>query len=172
MSANEELEEHVHHAEGPFDRMVAATMAIIAALLAVVTVLGQHYNTEELLLQGQASDQWAYSQAKDIRHYVAEATRDTLLELKQGARSAAKYDDAAKKYKNDTAGIQDKAREFEHERDRAGRRANRFHFGEIFLEVAIVFSSLAILSKTRYLFYAGAISATAGVLLAVSVLLI
>ena len=55
MSAEEEVKEHIEHAREPFEKMVAASMAIIAALLAVVSVLGQHYNTEELLKQQQAS---------------------------------------------------------------------------------------------------------------------
>jgi hypothetical protein len=32
MAVNEELEEHVHHAQDPFDKTVAGSMAIIAAL--------------------------------------------------------------------------------------------------------------------------------------------
>ncbi len=92
MSANEEVEEHVHHAQNPFDKTVAGCMAIMAALLAVVSVFGQHFNTEKLLLQGKASDQWAYSQAKDIRHYVAEATRDILTNVKPGATVRQTYE--------------------------------------------------------------------------------
>src|SRR5579875_2264342 len=98
MSAQEEVEEHIHHAQDPFDKTVAGTMAIIAALLAVVSVLAQHFNTEKLLAQGKASDQWAYSQAKDIRHYVAEATRDSLKDLRPGSGLVGKYDQDAAKY--------------------------------------------------------------------------
>src|SRR5881227_977381 len=53
MSANEELHEQMHGARDPFERTVAASMAIIAALLAIVSVLGQHFNTEELLRTGK-----------------------------------------------------------------------------------------------------------------------
>jgi glucan-binding YG repeat protein len=168
MSAEEEVEEHLHHAHNPFDKTVAGTMAIIAALLAVVSVAGQHYITEELLRQAQASDQWAYYQAKDIRRFTAEATRDTLGELKQSAPSAKTYDQDAKKYRKDSESIQEKARDLEHERDRAGKKANSFHFGEIFLEVAIVLSSLAILMKVKPLFFAGVGAALVGVVIALT----
>jgi hypothetical protein len=163
MAVHEEVEEHVEHAKNPFDKTVAGTMAIIAALLAIVSVLGQHFNTEELLLQGQASDQWAYYQAKDIRRFTAEAARDTLGELKQGAATIQVYSQAAKRYRRDSEEIQNKARELERDRDRSHEKANRFHFGEIFLEVAIVFSSLSILMKTRPMFFCGVASATVGV---------
>jgi hypothetical protein len=162
MAVHEEVEEHVEHAKNPFDKTVAGSMAIIAALLAVVSVLGQHFNTEELLLQGKASDEWGYYQAKDIRRFTAEATRDTLGELKQGAVPIQIYNQAAKKYRKDSEEIQNKARELEHERDSSHRKANRFHIGEIFLEVAIVFSSLSILTKTRSMFFVGVLMALIG----------
>lgn len=168
MSDNEEVEEHIHHARDPFDKTVAGTMAIIAALLAVVSVLGQHYNTEKLLAQGKASDQWSYSQAKDIRHYVAEATRDSLKDLRPGSAMVATYDQDAKKYKKQAADIQEKARDLEKERDRYGDKADRFHFGEVFLEVAIVLSSLSILTKRPLFFWGGVAAAIAGVVIGVT----
>src|SRR6266446_2026179 len=80
MSTAEELQEHAEHAQGPFDKRVAASMAIIAALLAVVSVLGHITTTEELLSQQKASDQWAYYQAKSIRRYESEIARDLLAQ--------------------------------------------------------------------------------------------
>ncbi|HTU43841.1 MAG TPA: DUF4337 domain-containing protein [Bryobacteraceae bacterium] len=168
MSAQEEVEEHVHHAHDPFDKTVAGTMAIIAAFLAVVSVLAQHFNTEKLLLQGKVSDTWAYSQAKDIRHYVAQATRDSLKDLKPGSAMVNTYDQDAKRYKKEAAQIQDQARDLEKERDAYGERADRFHFGEVFLEIAIVLSSLSILTKRKPFFWAGAMSAVAGVVIGIT----
>jgi hypothetical protein len=168
MSAHEEIEEHVHHAHEPFDKVVAASMAIMAAILAVVSVVGQHFTTEELLMQAKASDEWAYYQAKDIRRFTAEATRDMLAELKQGSPSGARYDQQALKYRSDTKKIEEEAHNYERESDRSGNKGRRLHFGEIFLEVAIVFSSLAILIRARPLFYAGIASALAGIVIAVT----
>ena len=65
----------------PFDRYVAMTMVIIAAVLAVITLLSHRIDGEVLSLQVQAanlrteaniyhtraSDQWAYYQAKNIK---------------------------------------------------------------------------------------------------------
>ena len=168
MSVEEEVEEHVHHAHEPFDKVVAATMAIIAACLAIVSVAGQHFISEELLSQAKASDQWSYYQAKDIRRFTAEATRDTIAELKQGSAAAAKYNQQANKYKADATEIQDRARELEKESGRSGAKGRRFHVGEIFLEIAIVFSSLAILTKARQLYYAGIVFAAVGVVISVT----
>ena len=160
---DEQVEEHLHHAQNPFDKTVAGTMAIIAALLAVVSVLGQHFNTEKLLNQQLSSDQWAYYQAKDIRRYTAQVAQDTLIQLKSAPTAIQKYAEDGNRYKQQTAEIQAKAREYEKERDKTGRKADYFHFGEVFLEVAIVFSSLSILSKRRMLFIAGVLAAVIGV---------
>ena len=170
MAANEELEEHAQHAHDPIDKTVAAAMAIIAALLAVVSVLGQHFTTEQLLMQQQASDQWAFSQAKDIRHYSAQVAQDVLPLIKPDAPALGRYTQDSNRYKKEARQIQDKAREFEHERDKNGREAVRFHFGEVFLEVAIVLSSLAILTKRRALFFGGVAAALVGVLVSVTAL--
>ena len=78
MSVKEELHEHAEHARDPFDKRVAATMAMVAAALAFVSVAGHFYTTRELINQQLASDQWAWYQAKSIRRYVSEFARDTM----------------------------------------------------------------------------------------------
>ncbi len=166
MSLDEELKEHAEHAREPFDKIVAATMAGIAALLALVSVLGQHYTTETIVNQELASDQWSFYQAKDIRRYIAGTAFDSLAALKGDAAIAQKYAADATKYRTQAQEISEKARDFERESKRASAVSHRFHFGEVFLEVAIVFSSLAILTKRRPLFVLGVGAALLGVVIA------
>ncbi len=168
MSEQEEVEEHVHSAREPFDKVVAGSMAIIAALLAVVTVLGQHFNTEKLLNQQLNSDQWAFYQAKNIRRYSAQVAQDLLVQMKADPKAIAKYAKDGTRYENDLKEISDKANEFEKERDKTGHQAERFHIGEVFLEIAIVFSSLSILFKRKPLFFFGLASAILGLAVAVT----
>jgi hypothetical protein len=168
MSEHEEIEEHIHHAHEPFDKAVAGTMAIIAATLAIVSVLGQHFNTEELLNQQKSSDQWAFYQAKKIRGYSAQEARDILLQLKPGSEVAGTYAKDTEKEAKDVESIQEKAKEYEIESAQAGRRSVRFHLGEVFLEIAIVLSSLAILTKQRLLFIVGTVGAAIGLVTAVT----
>jgi hypothetical protein len=168
MPAHEEVEEHLHHAQDPFDKTVAGSMAAIAALLAIVSVLGQHFNTEKILNQQLASDEWAFYQAKDIRHYVAQAAADNLVQMKANPELVSKYAQDSDRYKKQGTEIQERARDYLKERDLTGKRADRFHFGEVFLEVAIVLSSLSILTKRRPLFVAGVASALGGIVIAVT----
>lgn len=170
MAANDEVEEHIHHAHEPFDKMVAGSMAIIAALLAVVSVFGQHFSTEELLVQAKASDKWAQYQGQRVREYSAELAQQLLSQMNAPADKVAKYQSDAQKYKKQTEDLSTEAKDLETERDSHSRKAVRFHFGEVFLEVAIVFSSLAILTKRRPLFFAGVLLGVVGIAIGVTAL--
>src|SRR5947209_11233522 len=170
MSATEELQEQIHRTHDPFERTVAASMAIIAALLAIVSVLGQHFNTEELLREQESADQWSFSQAKDIRRYSAQVAQDTLAASKADASLLQRYAKEGERYDKERREIQQQARELHAESEKNGMRANRFHLAEVLLEIAIVLSSLAILSKARYFFWAGTGASLAGVLLGLTAL--
>ena len=133
MSTAEELQEHAEHAQGPFDKRVAASMAIIAAMLAVVSVLGHITTTEELLSQQKASDQWAYYQAKSIRRYESEIARDMFANMKN-EKLSEQYTKNGEKYKKDDEEIQKEAKALEDESHLKGKQALRLHFGEVFLK--------------------------------------
>jgi hypothetical protein len=165
MAVSEELHEHVEHAKDPFDKRVAATMAIVAATLAIVSVLGHIATTEELLLQQKASDQWSYYQAKSIRRYESEVARDMFGALRNDAKSA-EYTKNAEHYRKDDEEIQKQAQELENESHVRGRQALRLHFGEVFLEISIVFASLAILSKRALIWYIAIAGGAAGAIIA------
>src|SRR5579884_3155899 len=152
MSVDEELQEHAEHAREPFDKRVAATMAIIAAALAVVSVLGQIMTTEELRMQQKAADQWAHRQAQRGREYQAKSIADLMTVLHA---SPDKYRKDMDHFSNDAKDSQEKAEEFDKEADRAENKAFRLHLGEVFLELAIVLASLAILSKRAAMWYGG-----------------
>lgn len=163
MSANEELEEHAHHAKEPFDKKVAVTMAIIAALLATVSVGAHICANEELLLQQKASDQWAYYQAKSIRRYASEVARDSLA---SSAALSEKYAKNSEKYEHEGEEIQTEARNLEKESEHKGKQSLRMEMGEVFLEIGIVFASLAILTKRPLIWTVSVVSALVGVAVA------
>jgi hypothetical protein len=171
MSTTEELQEQAEHAHAPFDKKVAATMAITAAALAIVAVMGHLATTEELLEQQKASDQWSYYQAKSIRRYTSEFARDLFQSLKNDSMSSA-YAKNVEKYRKDDEEIQKEAQGLEQESHVKGRQALRLHFGEVFLEIAIVFASLAILTKRGLLWYASIVLGATGVAIAVTMLTI
>ena len=170
MSIEEELHENAEHARAPFEKRVAATMATIAAALAVVSVLGHLTTTEELVNQQRASDQWSFYQGKTIRRYDSEIARDVLTGLK--SEKANEYGKNLERYEKEGEQIQEKAKEFEAESHLKGRQALRLHFGEIFLEIAIVFASLAILTKRPLLWWTAIIGSSIGAAIALTTLAI
>jgi hypothetical protein len=171
MEALDEVQENSHHASSSFDKRVAVSMAVIAAALAIVSVLGHIESTEELLNQQRASDQWAFYQAKSIRRYQSEVARDVLAGLGK-SEAARQYAGNMERYQKESEEIQVKAKELQSESDLAGRKALRLHFGEVFLEIAIVFASLAILTKRTLLWMTAIGSALIGVATAATQLLV
>ena len=123
-----------------------------------------------MLEQQKASDQWAYYQAKSIRRYVSEVAHDTFAASKN-EKLSEQYAKNAEKYRKDDEEIQKEARALENESHIKGQHALRLHFGEVFLEVSIVFASLAILSKRTLLWYAAIAGSLIGVGIAASSLL-
>ena len=96
-----ELKEHAEHgAEGGL-AAVTLTMAIMAVLVASVTLLGHRAHTEEVLLQSRAADQWAYYQAKEIRRRSYELFIDELsvFSLQKGEQVTAMKEKYAKELK-------------------------------------------------------------------------
>jgi hypothetical protein len=174
MSVDEELHEHAEHAKEPFDKKVAVTMAVIAAMLAIDGVMGHLLTTEELLHQQKASDQWSYYQAKSIRRYESGLAADLLKGMKTDAAeaSAEAYKKNAEKYDEDMKEISAKAKELEAESKKAGDQAHRLDYGEVFLELGIVFASMAILTKRGLYWGVAMASALVGLGIALSMFLV
>jgi uncharacterized protein YhaN len=171
--ADDLLRERVEEARSTFDRNVAVTMAILAVLLATDSLFGHRAHTEELLDQAQASDQWAYYQAKTIRRTIYDAGSELArltTDTPASQAIAKKFKDNSLRYEHESKAIEERAREYERERDRYTRVANRFDLAEIFLEVSIVMCSLAILTKRRSIWLVSGAIATCGVLVAITAL--
>jgi hypothetical protein len=54
-----------------FTKRIALTTAIFAVLLAITSLGGNNAMKEMLLLQQQASDQWAFYQSKALREHLS-----------------------------------------------------------------------------------------------------
>jgi hypothetical protein len=169
MSVEEELQEHIEHAKDPFDKRVAGSMAILAAGLAIVSVMGHLATTEEIVNQARASDQWAYYQAKSIRRYESEIARDILAA--QPEKMAA-YQKNVGKYAKEGEEIQKEAQGLEDESHLKGRQAVRLEFSEVFFEVAIVLASLAILTKLKPVWWLALATGAGGLAVALTTSLI
>jgi hypothetical protein len=168
----EELQEHAERAKENRELApVSISMAVLAVLVAVASLLGHRAHTEEVVLQAKASDQWAYYQAKNIRQHVDQLFTD-LTSVQSTANNSAtaklrdQYAQEASRYKNEQNEVQAKANELEAEVATQRNRADRFDLGEVFLEIGLVITSITLLSGRRLYWAAGVICAVAGVIAA------
>ncbi len=168
--AEEVQEMHERAEEAQQDpRMTPVTlgMAILAVFVATVSLLGHRAHTEELLLQNKATDQWAYSQAKNIRRHTYELFLDLLsvLDPKDSPKAEKvkeKYADEIERYNEERKEIETEARTLEKEAGVARRRADRFDLGEVCLEAALVICSITLLTRRRVFWGIGLVLGIAG----------
>ena len=170
-----ELQEHAEHSShNPSLIPVTFTMAVLAVVLAATTLLGLRSHTEELLMQSKATDQWAYYQAKNLRLNNLEALNEVLGALEgknEKAEQVAKhFEGNIEKYAEEKKEIQKEATDLEAELRHETQRANRFDLGEVFLEIALVVTSITLLTGRRHYWMLGMILAAAGIVTAATVL--
>ena len=176
MSSEElhELHEHAEHAKhDPSLAPVSITMAILAVLVAVASLLGHRAATEAVLNQAKASDQWAYFQAKSIRGHEDKLFANlTAVASSSNAEALAKireeYLQESERYKEEQKEIEAEARKLGEEVGVEQRKADRFDLGEVFLEVALVITSITLLSRRRMFWLFGLGLAAIGLAVAVS----
>jgi hypothetical protein len=65
-----EIEELEETRTQPFTKRVALTTAIFAVILAITSLGGNNAMKEMILAQQQASDMWAFYQAKVVREHL------------------------------------------------------------------------------------------------------
>lgn len=151
----EHLHEHIHEAahqgHDKWSMRVAISTAFMAAFAAVSSLMAGHQSNEALITQVQASDKWAYYNAKGIKAEVANA----VLQLKD-----AKQQDDAKaaaerkeKLKKDQEKIQEEARELEKESQEHLADDMVLARAVTFFQIAISISAISLLSKKKPLWY-------------------
>ena len=180
MSSEElhELQEHAEHAKhDPSMAPVSLTMAILAVLVAVVSLLGHRAATEAVLNQAKASDQWAYYQAKNIRGHEDRLFADlTAVTTGSNVETLAKvreqYLQEAERYKDEQKEIEAEARKLEQEVARERKREDRYDLGEVFLEIALVITSITLLSRRRAFWQLGMLLGAIGLIVAGTGLLV
>ncbi len=161
----ETVHEEIEREGGAFLRGIAVSTALLAALAAVAALeAGGTANdalllkTESTRLQAQASDQWAYYQAKGIKLAIQKATADAYAAA--GRAAPARIDSAVGHYAADQAAIQTEAQRLERERDARSREADALlerhhHFADAvaLVQVAIALGAIAALTRWRLVWF-------------------
>lgn len=152
----------------PWLNYLALSTVILAVCATLSTFKGGGYSTRSVMSQTQASDQWAFYQSKSIKGYIYEVQRDKLeLELKAASNRLSPavvadyeqridgYNGKLQKYENEKAEIQKEAKQYESIRNDAQKHAQIFGIAVIYLQIAILLSSIAALIKNKNIWLFG-----------------
>lgn len=157
-------EEIHHHAEASRERWVswvALSSALIAALAAVCALLAGHHANHGMIDQLQASDQWAYYQAKGIESKVLEVEQNLLA-----AQGKTLSDEHAKKL-HDYEKKREKASEVATEKQHAAADHMERHVilaeGVTMFQIAIAVAAISVLTRRTRFWYVGLGFAVVGV---------
>lgn len=161
----------------PWLNYLALTTIILAVCATMATFKGGGFSTRSVLSQTQASDQWAFFQSKSIKGYLYEMQKDQVeMQLKMRGASLTpaiaeeyrhKLDGYASKiarYESEKSKIQTDAKKLEAVRDDAQRHGQAFGVAVIFLQIAILLSSIAALLKKKYIWVLGVLIGAYGIL--------
>jgi hypothetical protein len=151
---------------------LALTTVVFAVCATLSTLKGGGFSTRSVMYQTQASDQWAYYQAKSIKGYLYELQKEKLeLEARvmKGGTIKADYEKRVdaygqkiRKYDDEKTDIKKKAEDLEKQRDDAQLHSGSFGMAAMFLQIAILLSSIAALMKQKYFWFIGMASGAFG----------
>jgi Domain of unknown function (DUF4337) len=164
------------------DRRIAIYIAFLAVLLSICSVGGGNATKDSTRTNIQASDTWAFYQAKHLRETAYKLAADGLqLRLSEPGlpeasrreieQKLAAYNTEIARFESDAQKgegkkeLAAKAKEFERERDAALRQDPYFDYAEAFLQIAVVLASASIVLKNSSLLWGSGFLSLLGILL-------
>ena len=180
MGAHESMEhaEHAEHASSS-NKKIALLIAVIALFLALSETLGKGAQTESISKNVEASNLWAFFQAKSIRRTVVQATSDQAkLSLGVMGDDAAKaalkkqieeWGKTAARYRSEpetgegSEELAKRAKEAEHLRDLSMAKYHHYEVASAAFQIGIVLASATIITGMIVLAWVSGILAVAGI---------
>jgi hypothetical protein len=183
MSAHESMEhaEHAEHASSE-NRKIALLIAVIALFLALSETLGKGAQTESIAKNVEASNLWAFFQAKSIRRTVVQTAADQgKIGLGAGDASTKaalqkQIDDwqkTAARYRSEpetgegTEQLSERAKHAEEERDLATAKYHHFELASGAFQISIVLASATIITGIVALAWISGVLTLAGIVFTV-----
>jgi hypothetical protein len=148
---HEDIEHAAHHSGESWILFVALSSALLAVLAAACSLLAGHRANEAMIEQIQASDQWAYYQAKGVKSAVLESKMELLRTL--GKEPGAKDEDKVTEYRNQQKEIEEKAREKEHASAENLASHQILARGVTVFQIAIALGAISALTKKKLLWF-------------------
>ena len=185
-----EVEHRINHDDSPgkghghkpaenHNKKIALLIAVIALCLALSETLGKGAQTESISKNVEASNLWAFFQAKSIRRNVVQTAADQAkLSLGAASDDAAKaalqkqiddWQKTAERYRSDPKSgegqeqLSERAKHAEEERDLATAKYHHFELASAAFQIGIVLASATIITGMIALAWISGLLALAGI---------
>lgn len=163
-----ELPEHGHN--DPFRTRCAMLVSCLAMVLAIASLGGNNAAKDSMVNNILASNAYSFYQAKNVRQTEYKiAAADLEIQLAQDKhtpaakalmeKKLADYKKNIERYESEPETgegkkeLMERAKSYEHERDHAMAQDPWFDYAEALLQIAIVLTSVAILTGAQALFW-------------------
>jgi len=180
MSAHESMEQADHAKEASEEnRNIALLIAVIALCLALSETLGKGAQTESISKNVEASNLWAFFQAKTIRRTTVQtAAEQAKLGIGTAADDTAKaavqkqideWQKTAARYRSEPSThegseeLAERAKHAEEERDLATEKYHHFEIASAAFQIAIVLASATIITGMIWLAWISGVLTVAGI---------
>ncbi|HVN98816.1 MAG TPA: DUF4337 domain-containing protein [Steroidobacteraceae bacterium] len=162
--------EHAAHVDS-LGRMVAMFTAVLATIGAIISYQnsgsesrGLELKNEAILRKSEASDQWAYYQAKGIKQVIMEhAVAGSEAERVALAAEAKRYADEKGAIQKQAQALDEEAKAADAASARAFKPHDRLAQALALVQVGIALAALTVLTRQRWLLVVSACSALTGV---------
>ncbi len=170
-------EHHVEHAAESGSDGLAQRVALMTAIIATIAALvsyqsGSAHNeamflkNESILKQTEASDQWAFFQAKSLKAHLAADFSVVAVTADDKARFKAEQE----REDRERAEVQVEAKKLETESRALGQKSEsklrpheRLALALTFLQIAIALAAITVLTRRKWLLWGSIVSAVIGV---------
>jgi hypothetical protein len=154
----------------PMGQKVGVVAAVLAVMLAIVTIASHRTHTAAIIHKSTANDEWSHYQSTRVKYHNLELGQSlvTIFGAKSGDadKMMADYASQMKKYEAQGKEIQGKAQSLDDRTELDEDRALRYDIGEGLLEIGLVLSSLYFISKKKMFPVMGVLAGVSGLVIA------
>ena len=155
--------------------LMTAVLATIGALISYQSGSAQNeamfLKNQSILKQAEASDQWAFYQAKSIKGHLD----DTVASLSDSPEVKARFLADKARQEKEKVEVQTEARKLQAESRKLGQESEaklhpheRLALALTLIQIAITLAAITVLTKRRWLLWGSVASATTGIVVAMA----
>jgi hypothetical protein len=156
---------HEHGGDALKGRAIPVTLAIVATTMAIYKLVDDEIGKVEFKSLQEASNKWAFYQAKSTKEQLYRVAKDQLTVLAAGGTEAqmaqaqklgAEYESAVKRYEEEKKDIEKEARGHLAAHEHAEHRGDKLKLSDGVFSISLAFLAMAAIRSSRPLFLVSA----------------